>query len=178
MKHFDEFVWTGQSIATREPFEAVPYAAGCVLLAFANLRDDIKARIRDLVSIEGFDAWMSVGTRSLDNRMSLFGNLVRSRLETGGSFNTGSAPPLEFWSELEARCRFAISLWDSVVSSTTAPVLHRGRVTRLPVGKLWPKGKNILYASELMDIADMISSVICELEQFFLDVDRPPGPPV
>ena len=178
MKHFDEFVWTGQNIKTWEPFAAMPFAVGCVILSFAGLRDEITARILDLITIRDFDAWMSAGARSFDNRLSLLGTLVRTRLETGGWFNIDFAPPLEYWSELEARCRLAISLWDCVVNSSGEPLPCTGRVTHLPVvGKLLPTGKSVLNESEVMDIAVMISCVTGELDHFFSGLNRPPGRP-
>lgn len=175
MKHFEEFSWSGETVEERGPFDALSYAVGRSAICFADLRDEITGQIRGLLGLESINAWMSIGTRSFDERISVLDTLIRSHLENGGWFNTGNASPLEYWSELQGRCRRAASFWDCVMHSSRVPFPCQGRVTHLPVAKLVPSSKHILREGEIMDVADIIACVTCDLKQFFLDVDRPPG---
>jgi hypothetical protein len=178
MRYYPPFEYSGDSFVERvgspDPASA---AIGQIALQFAALEAHLATTLNHLM--EGDAGWEDVLTQALsfDAKLDLLEARVHLLAPTG-AFNTGDVEPLELFAELRACCAQASRLRAQVLDPATADA----RLAHILNGWARPPSHELagieamVYPNELLDIADFISMVIMELEEFFmLDWSPPPS---
>ena len=173
MKHLAPFGWTGDTFEDRigEPvaFEA---AVGRIAMNFSDLEHTVDRFIWHLVSLLPRRPAAETSTLSFRGKVDLLASTV-SELKDVLCFNTGPAQADEFFGELKHNCIQADALYREVSGAKWGYRRASGVVEMLdsenPNSDVNSPPVGALDAHRLLDIADFICNVECELEEFFLD---------
>jgi hypothetical protein len=172
MRYDHEFKSSGESFEARvgapDPMSA---AIGRIALNFAALEAHLTQTLGRLDVDEGWGRLLTAAL-SCEAKLQLLDERVRLLAPTG-MFNTGDIDPLELWAELRAQCARAAQLRAEVLDPAQAEAMltHilRGR-SRRGLGQAQPGLTGTdrrLGPDELLDVADFISMVTMDIEEFF-----------
>jgi hypothetical protein len=185
MRHYDPFQYSGYSFEERVgPPDPMSAAIGYIAINFTALEDHLAATLNHL--LEGDERWTLLLTAGLsfEEKLQLLDERVHLLAPTR-AFNTGDVDAVELFAELRTRCAQAARLRAQVLDPATAEEMLtqivRGQGRRSPGRHRQTqrslKGTDMIVdPGALLDVSDFISTVITELEEFFmLDWSTPPS---
>ncbi len=176
MKYFEEFQPSGYTFRERtgEP-NAFDAGIGKIVLCFSDLEEIVSNALLQLLELHPGDGWIVTSELSFKNKVDMMASLVRQRLPST-RFNVAKEPPGEVLDELVKILFQAEELHSRIMHSSWVWTMRnderwtRAKLTAKASHGLREKSEEV-GPDDLLDIADYISCVGMNVEEFFLVIE-------